>query len=257
MQLNNQLSPFALQFELGKLQHLTDFSCWVNSVEDVKPDSALSTVMWELQRSSQETDNRPRSKLLFSLQMLSLALLFCLYSAHFFTAPHIIFLIFCSHQHLLSFPVFLALNSHFSATIFISVMSWPLSCNSFMLLQNLCQALVNGHFLSNERCRVSPCPFFLLKGCLAAGTSVTYSGSWPNGTSDVRKSCKDRLWTCPEVPAQLSLWLRNKEEKQQRNLALSSEEDSTFVLLDNSGAVQVHVLAKVIVSRGKSSFFII
>lgn len=198
MQLNNQLSPFALQFELGKQQHLTYFSCWANSVEDVKLVSALSTVMWELQRSSQAIDNRPRSKLLFSLHMLPLALLFCLYSAHFFTAPHIILSIFCSHQHLLSFPAFLALNSHFSATIFISIMSWPLSCNSFMLLQNLCQALEMGTFCLMKDAGFHPFPFSCWRAVWQLGTSVTYSVTysvtiWLNGTSDVKMSCKDRL----------------------------------------------------------------
>lgn len=162
-------------------------------MEDVKPVSALSTVVWELQRSSQEIDNRPRSKLLFSLHMLPLALLFCLYSAHFFTAPHIILSIFCSHQHLLSFPEFLALNSHFSATIFISIMSWPLSCNSFMLLQNLCQALEMGTFCLMKDAGFHPVPFSCWRAVWQLGTSVTYSGSWLNGTSDVKKSCKDRL----------------------------------------------------------------
>lgn len=150
-------------------------------------------VVWELQRSSQEIDNRPRSKLLFSLHMLPLALLFSLYSAHFFTAPHIILSIFCSHQHLLSFPVFLALNSHFSATIFISIMSWPVSCNSFMLLENLCQALEMGTFSLMKDAGFHPVPFSCWRAVWQLGTSVTYSGSWLNGTSDVKKSCKDRL----------------------------------------------------------------
>lgn len=184
-------SAKSLQFELGKQQHLTDFSCWANSVEDVKPVSALSPVLWELQRSSQEFDNRLKRKLLFRLHMLPLALLFCLCSAHFFTAPHIILSIFCSHQHLLSFPVYLALNSHFSATIFISIMSWPLSCNSFMLIQKFVSGSGRRHFLSNGRCRVSPCPFSLLRGYLAAGNVCDLF--WLNGTSDVTKSCKEGL----------------------------------------------------------------
>lgn len=192
-QLNNQPSPSALQFELGKQQQLTDFSCWANWVEDVKPVSALSTAVWELQRSSQEADNRPRRKLFFSLHLLPLALLFCLYSADFFTAPHIILSIFCSQQHLLSFPVFLALNSHFSATIFISIVSWPLSCNSFMLLQNLCQALETGPFCLMKDAGLDPVPFSCWRAVWQLGTSVTYSGSWLNGTSDVRKARKDSL----------------------------------------------------------------
>lgn len=155
--------------------------------------SALSAVVWELQRSHQEIDNRPRRQLLFSLYMLPLALLFCLYSAHFFTARHIILSIFCSHQHLLSFPVFLALNSHFSATIFISIMSWPLNCNSFMLLQDLCQALEMGPYCLMKDAGFHPVPFSCWRAAWQLGTSVTYSGSWLNGTSDVTKSQKDRL----------------------------------------------------------------
>lgn len=153
----------------------------------------LSTAVWELQRSSQEIYNRLRRKLFFSLHMLPLALLFCLYSAHFFTTPHIILSIFCSHQHLLSFPVFLALNSHFSATIFISIMSWPLSCKSFMLPQNLCQALERGTVCLMKDAGFDPVPFSCWRAVWQLGTSVTYSGSWLNGTSNVTKARKDSL----------------------------------------------------------------
>lgn len=66
---------------------------------------------------------------------------FSSYSAHFFTTPHIILSVFCSHHHFIFFRVVLVPNSHFSTAIFISVMSWPSSCNSFMSLQNLYQAL--------------------------------------------------------------------------------------------------------------------
>lgn len=166
-----------------------NFSCWANRGRH----HALSTVVWELQRSSQEIDNRPRRKLLFSLHMLPLALLFCLYSAHFFTVPHIILSIFCCHQHLLLFPVFLALNSPFSATIFILIMSWLLSCNSFMLLQNLCQALEMGTFCLVKDAGFHPVPFSCWRAVWQLGTSVTYSDSWLNGTSDVTKSQKDSL----------------------------------------------------------------
>lgn len=54
-----------------------------------------------------------------------------------------------------------------------------------------------------------------------------------------------------------SLWLWNKEHKQQKNLHLFSDENSMFGLLENTKwpAIQVLVLAKAIVSRGKSSCF--
>lgn len=103
-----------------------------------------------------------------SLCTLPFTLLFLLYSAHFFTTPCIIFSIFCSHQHFLSFPVFLLPNCPFSTTIFISVMSQPSSCNSLMSLQNLYPALKSGTLC------VMKASGFTLSLLLAKGLS----GSW-------------------------------------------------------------------------------
>lgn len=122
----------------------------------------------------------------------------------------------------------------------------------------------NGHFLSNERCRVSPCPFFLLKGCLAAGNVWDLFWQLAEWNLWCHKGTQRQPLNMSWGTAQFSLlWLWNKEEKQQRNLEekqqrtldVSSDEDSTLGLLGNSGAVQVLVLARVIVSRGKSTCF--
>lgn len=114
----------------------------------------------------------------------------------------------------------------------------------------------NGPFLSNERCRASPCPFFLLKGCLAAGNVCDLLWQLAEWNLWCQKGTQRQPLNMSWGTAQFSLlWLWNKEEKQQRNLDVSSDEDSTLGLLENSGAVQVLVLSRVIISRGKSTCF--
>lgn len=121
-------------------------------------------------------------------------------------------------------------------------MSWPLSCNSFMLLQNLCQALEMGTFCLMKDAGFHPVPFSCWRAVWQLGMSETYSGSWLNGTSDVKGTQRQPL-NMSWGTAQFSLlWLWNKEEKQQRNLEekqqrtldVSSDEHSTLGLLENS-----------------------